>query len=156
MEGDWFHTGDLAEITNEGYVIVHGRKDNMIKTADGEIIYPEAIEYKLMTITGVVSAMVCAVNGHLTAILFLKENTPENQASVNAAVDRLNETLPNYSKLPDVRFRAKPFPMTTSLKIRRAEVMKELHGWAFRGAEGFPAILLFWIFIIGTGAHKSL
>ena len=156
MEGDWFHTGDLAEITNEGYVIVHGRKDNMIKTADGEKIYPEAIEDKLMTITGVVSAMVCAVNGHLTAILFLKENTPENQASVNAAVDRLYETLPNYSNLPDVRFRAKPFPMTTSLKIRRAEVMKELHGWAFRGAEGFPAILLFWIFIIGTGAHKSL
>lgn len=126
MEGEWFHTGDLAEITDEGYVIILGRKDNMIKTADGEKIYPEAIEDKLLTIDGIASAMVCAVNNHLTAVLFLKENTPQKQAEVSAAVDQLNETLPNYAKIPDVRFRAKPFPMTTSLKIRRAEVMKEL------------------------------
>ena len=126
MEGDWFHTGDLAEITEENYVIILGRKDNMIKTADGEKIYPEAIEDKLLNTDGVASAMVCAVNNHLAAILYLKDNTEENQAAVRAAIDKLNETLPNYSKIPDVRFRSRPFPMTTSLKIRRAEVMKEL------------------------------
>ena len=126
MEGDWFHTGDLAEITDEGYVIILGRKDNMIKTADGEKIYPEAIEDKLLNIDGVASAMVCSLNNHLTAVLFLKDNSEEKQRKVSAAVDKLNEAMPNYSKIPDVRFRSKPFPMTTSLKIRRAEVMKEL------------------------------
>lgn len=126
MEGDWFHTGDLAEITDEGYVIILGRKDNMIKTADGEKIYPEAIEDKLLNIDNVAAAMVCSLRNHLTAVLFLKENTAEKQRAVSAAVDRLNEALPNYSKITDVRFRTKPFPMTTSLKIRRAAVMREL------------------------------
>lgn len=126
IDGEWFHTGDLAEITDENYVIIMGRKDNMIKTADGEKIYPEAIEDKLLNIDGVMSAMVCALNNHLTTVLFLKDNTEQKQREVSEAVDKLNETLPNYSKITDVRFRSNPFPMTTSLKIRRAEVMKEL------------------------------
>lgn len=126
MEGDWFHTGDLAEITDEGYVIILGRKDNMIKTADGEKIYPEAIEEKLLNIDNVASAMVCSLHNHLTAILFLKDNAEEKQRAVLEAVETLNETMPNYAKIPDVRFRTKPFPMTTSLKIKRAQVMQEL------------------------------
>ncbi len=126
MEGDWFHTGDLAEITNEGYVIILGRKDNMIKTPNGEKVYPEAWEDRLLNIRGVAGAMVANVNSHLTAILFLKEDSPENRTAVEKAVDGINTRMPSYEKILDVRFREKPFPMTTSLKIKRGEVMKEL------------------------------
>ena len=126
MEGDWLHTGDIAEITEEGYVIILGRKDNMIKTCNGEKVYPEAWESKLQNIRGVGAAMVADVNNHLTAILFLKDDTPENREAVEKAVDAINARMPNYEKILDVRFREKPFPMTTSLKIKRGEVMKEL------------------------------
>lgn len=126
IQDGWFHTGDLAEITNEGYVIIHGRKDNMIKTPNGEKIYPENWENRLLNIGGVSAAMVANVNDHLTAILFLKEDSPEKRAAVVEAINGINATLPNYEKIPDVRFREKPFPMTTSLKIRRGVVMKEL------------------------------
>ena len=98
----------------------------MIKTADGEKIYPEEIEDKLLDIDEVTSAMVCAVHGHLTAVLFLKENSEENRKKVTEAIDRINSGAANYCKIADIRFREKPFPMTTSLKIRRAEVMKEI------------------------------
>lgn len=128
MENGWFHTGDLAEITDEGYVIIHGRKDNMIKTQNGEKIYPEVWESRLSMIGGVAAAMVADVDDHLTAILFLKEDSPEKREAVIGAVDAMNAHLPGYEKILDVRFREKPFPMTTSLKIRRKEVMKELEG----------------------------
>ncbi len=126
MEDGWFHTGDLAEITGEGYVIIHGRKDNMIKTSSGEKIYPEVWESRLSTIEGVSAAMVANVDDHLTAILLLKEDAPERREAAIRAIDAMNAALPGYEKILDVRFRDKPFPMTTSLKIKRREVMGEL------------------------------
>ena len=138
MENGWFHTGDLAEITDEGYVIIHGRKDNMIKTANGEKIYPEVWESRLSMIPGVASAMVANVDDHLTALLFLKEDAPEKRDAVIRAIDGMNTSLPGYEKILDVRFREKPFPMTTSLKIRRKEVMAELSS-APRKAAFVPA-----------------
>ena len=130
----WFHTGDLAEITDENYVIILGRKDNMIKTPNGEKVYPENWENRLLTIPGVAAAMVAEVRGHLTALLFLKQDTPEIRRAVEETIGRINEGLPNYEKIPDVRFREKPFPMTTSLKIRRGEVMRELEAASRDGA----------------------
>lgn len=126
MHDGWFHTGDLAEITNEGYVIIRGRKDNMIKTPNGEKVYPEDWEDRLHSITGVTSAMVANVRQHLTAILFLKDDTQALREAIISAVDAINAQLPNHEKVLDIRFREKPFPMTTSMKIRRREVMREM------------------------------
>lgn len=138
MEDGWFHTGDLAEITDEGYVIIRGRKDNMIKTPNGEKIYPEVWESRLSMIPGVSGAMVANVSDHLTAILFLKEDTPEKREAVIQKIDAMNTDRPGYEKIPDVRFRDKPFPVTTSMKIKRREVMRELEQSA-RGSLYVPA-----------------
>ena len=124
----WFHTGDLAEITDDGYIIINGRKDNMIKTSNGEKIYPEEWEKRLSTIDGVSAAMVANIDDHLTAILLLKDDTVDNRAAANKAIDVINAGLPGYEKILDVRFREKPFPMTTSMKIKRREVIKEFSG----------------------------
>ncbi len=126
LKDGWFHTGDLAEITDENYVIIKGRKDNMIKTPNGEKVYPEAWENRLLNIPGVTSAMVANIHDHLTAILFLKDDSPELREAIIKTVDQINGSLPNYEKIPDVRFREKPFPMTTSLKIKRGLVLEEI------------------------------
>ena len=126
MENGWFHTGDLAEITDEGYVIIHGRKDNMINTSNGEKIYPEVWESRLSMIEGVSAAMVANVDDHITAILFLRDDAPEKRAAIVKAIDSINAGLPGFERILDVRFREKPFPMTTSLKIKRHVVMQEL------------------------------
>lgn len=126
IENGWLHTGDLAEITDENYVIIRGRKDNMIKTSSGEKIYPEAWESKLSMIEGVSAAMVANVDDHLTAVLFLKEDASQKREATIRAINALNAALPNYERIMDVRFREKPFPMTTSLKIKRGIVMGEL------------------------------
>ncbi len=122
----WLHTNDLAEITDEGYVIIHGRKDNMIKTSNGEKIYPENWEARLHNLPAVAAAMVAQVEDHLCALVLLREDSPEQRDTVRQAVDRVNASLPGYEKILDLRFREKPFPMTTSLKIKRGEVLREL------------------------------
>ena len=43
IKNGWLHTGDIASMTKDGYLYVHGRMDNMIIRA-GINIYPEEIE----------------------------------------------------------------------------------------------------------------
>ncbi len=42
----WFHTGDMAIITDKGQVKICGRIKNLFKTSNGKYINPEAIEAK--------------------------------------------------------------------------------------------------------------
>ena len=128
MDGEWFHTGDMGEIKEDGHVIVYGRKDNLIKLSNGEKVYPEEWEDVLAKIEGVTAVMVCAIGDHLAALLYLKFDSKEAREKINAQIAGINEQKPGYEKIMDVRFRETPFPMTSSMKIKRKEVMLELSG----------------------------
>ncbi len=43
-EEGWFHTGDIAEIDEEGYIKITGRIKNMIVLGGGKKIFPEEVE----------------------------------------------------------------------------------------------------------------
>ncbi|MCX7008985.1 MAG: o-succinylbenzoate--CoA ligase, partial [Kiritimatiellaeota bacterium] len=53
----WFATGDLGALDADGYLTVHGRKDNMF-ISGGENIQPEEIEQALLALPGVAAAVV--------------------------------------------------------------------------------------------------
>jgi len=53
----WFHTKDLGIQTSDGFLIVHGRKDNLF-ISGGENIQPEEIEEAFLDLPGVSEAVV--------------------------------------------------------------------------------------------------
>lgn len=56
----WFHTGDLGSFDDQGFLVVHGRKDFMM-ISGGENIHPEEIEMTLLELEGIERAAVAAV-----------------------------------------------------------------------------------------------
>lgn len=47
MTGEYFHTGDIGEIDNEGYLKITDRKKEIFKTSGGKYIVPTLIENQL-------------------------------------------------------------------------------------------------------------
>jgi len=47
MEGEWFHTGDLGAIDDDGFIQVTGRKKEIIVTAGGKNVAPAVLEERL-------------------------------------------------------------------------------------------------------------
>ena len=50
---DWFYTGDLAKIDEEGFIFISGRKKSVIVLKNGKNIFPEEMEGLINKIEGV-------------------------------------------------------------------------------------------------------
>ena len=50
---NWFYTGDLAKIDEEGYIFIRGRKKSVIVLKNGKNIFPEEMENLVNKIEGV-------------------------------------------------------------------------------------------------------
>ena len=57
--GGWLTTGDVGEIDDDGRLIVHGRRGDLIITG-GENVWPEPVEEVLATVAGVADVAVAA------------------------------------------------------------------------------------------------
>ncbi|OGY46870.1 MAG: hypothetical protein A2840_00430 [Candidatus Buchananbacteria bacterium RIFCSPHIGHO2_01_FULL_47_11b] len=66
----WFHTGDLGFLTQDGFLVVIGRKKEMISLSNGKIVWPEQVELLLTNDRFITSAMVVGHNrAYLSALL---------------------------------------------------------------------------------------
>ena len=122
----WMHTGDLARMDPDGYVVIEGRiKDMVIR--GGENIYPREIEEFLYTHPAIQDVQVIGVpdakyGEELMACIILK---PGAEPLDEAAVAEFCRGRLAHFKIPryvDVR---ESFPMTVSGKIRKVEMREE-------------------------------
>jgi len=75
----WFHTGDLGEIDDDGYVKITGRKKEIIVTAGGKNVAPAVLEERLKSHRLVSQAMVVGDNRPFIGALVTLE--PEELAA---------------------------------------------------------------------------
>ncbi|PTT70224.1 AMP-binding protein [Arthrobacter sp. HMWF013] len=122
----WMHTGDLARMDADGYVVIEGRiKDMVIR--GGENIYPREVEEFLFSHPSIQDVQVIGVpdaryGEELMACIILKPGAEPLDAA--AVAEFCRGQLAHY-KIPryvDIR---ESFPMTVSGKIRKVEMREE-------------------------------
>jgi long-chain acyl-CoA synthetase len=153
MEGDgWFHTGDLGEVDDEGFVRITGRKKEILVTAGGKNVAPAVLEDRLR---GHLLIDQCIVVGDgqpfIAALVTLDRDSvpvwaeqhgksrniadlvddPDLHAEVEAAVEDANkavskaESIRKFTILAD-EWTEEGGQLTPSLKLKRNVVMREL------------------------------
>ncbi|RKE19044.1 long-chain fatty acid--CoA ligase [Streptomyces sp. TLI_171] len=76
LEADgWFHTGDIGELGEGGYLRITDRKKDMFKTSGGKYVAPSEVEGKFKAICPFVSNILVIGNGrnYCTALIGLDE-----------------------------------------------------------------------------------
>jgi long-chain acyl-CoA synthetase len=70
-EDGYLHTGDIGELTPDGFLRITDRKKEMFKTAGGKYVAPQVIENKLMESTLIAQVMVIGENQRFPAALIV-------------------------------------------------------------------------------------
>jgi acetyl-CoA synthetase len=132
--GRWIRTRDLARLDDDGYVWYQGRNDDLIKSA-GYRIGPAEVEDTLLKHPAVAEAAVVAspdlVRGSIVkAFIRLREGVTPSPALVIELQQKVKSDLAAYKYPREIEF-VDEFPLTSSGKIRRAELRRrELHAKA--------------------------
>ncbi len=114
----WLKTGDLAEINQQGFVKIIGRKKELFKSSNGKFIHPILLEQKLLEkINFIADAMVIGDNrSFVSALLFIDE----------IATDNLRKKIaPNLSNIDFTK--SQPFIKIINDKIN--QINQQLDHW---------------------------
>ncbi len=121
----WMHTGDLAEMDEDGYVNIVGRIKEMV-IRGGENVYPREIEEFLYSHPAISDVQVIGVpdkkyGEELMAWVKLKEGEQISDAELRAyCQDKIAYfKIPRYWKFVD------GFPMTVTGKVRKVQMREE-------------------------------
>ena len=153
MTDDFFHTGDIGEFDNDGFLKITDRKKEMFKTSGGKYIAPQLIENTMKQSRFIEQIMVIGDGQKMPAAFiqpsfdFVKEwakihkinlgttNTEIISSTkvierIQEEVDQLNEKFGNWEKIkrfeltPDV-WSIEEGHLTPTLKLKRKVVMEK-------------------------------
>ncbi|MEU8541624.1 long-chain fatty acid--CoA ligase [Streptomyces sp. NPDC048717] len=146
----WFHTGDIGELSNDGYLRITDRKKDLFKTSGGKYIAPTEVEGQFKAVCPFVSNMIVlgADRNYCTALIALDEPSvlgwaaenglggktyvevvaaPQTQKLIEGYVARLNEGLQRWQTIKKFRLLPRDLDvehgeLTPSLKMKRPVV----------------------------------
>ncbi|NJP99447.1 AMP-dependent synthetase/ligase [Streptomyces zingiberis] len=154
LEADgWLHTGDIGELSPDGYLRITDRKKDLIKTSSGKYIAPAEVEGQFKAVCPFVSNILVhgADRNYCTALIALDEVTvmkwaeehgmagkpyaevvasPQMVEVIDGYVRRLNEGLQRWQTIKKFRLLPRDLDvehgeLTPSLKLKRPVVERE-------------------------------
>ena len=124
----WFHTGDLGSIDSDGYLSVHSRTNELLKTSTGEYVRAVYIEHQLKANKDIDQVLVIA-DGKKFASALIFSNSSKDDKSIDRLVKKLNRKLNRFEQIKKYVV-IKEIPtiqkglLTPSQKLRRDKVLK--------------------------------
>ena len=86
LKDGWFHTGDIGEIDDEGYLRITDRKKEMFKTSGGKYVAPQLIENKLKESSFVEQAIVIGSSRKFPSALLVPNYDSLRKACSDAGI----------------------------------------------------------------------
>ena len=140
---EWFYTGDLARIDEEGYIFICGRKKNVIVLKNGKNIFPEEMENLMNRIEGVEESFVFGKQMSddkndikIFAKLVYNQEIVENAYKVKGEdqiyqvisekVKEMNKIMPHYKAIRGIILTQEPLIKTTTNKIKRQNNLEKI------------------------------
>jgi long-chain acyl-CoA synthetase len=126
FDGEWFKTGDLATIDDEGFITIAGRTKEIIVTSSGKNITPTNIEEKIAKHSSVSVAVVYGdERPYLVALIEADDGAGEDD--VQKAIDEANADLAKIEqvkkfKIIDRELSEDEGELTPTLKLKREKV----------------------------------
>jgi long-chain acyl-CoA synthetase len=128
----WLATGDLGHLTADGFLVIDGRRKELLKTAYGKYLHPAKVEAMLRALPGVAEAMVVGEGRpYCAALLWTEEPDGAAPAGLEEAMAALNAHLEQPEQVR--RWVVLPYDLTveggeltTNLKLRRTVVAARL------------------------------
>ena len=152
----WFKTGDLGEITPDGWLQIKGREKELIVTGAGVNVYPDELEAVLNKTPGVRESCVIGLERgggeEVHAVLLLEAGAPKPEEVVGQA----NKSLDAMHQITGYTLWNEPeFPKTTTLKIKKFQVKEQIKKGSDAGEAGASRDLLINLLakITGTSAN---
>ncbi|MDR3764354.1 MAG: long-chain fatty acid--CoA ligase [Acidobacteriota bacterium] len=149
FEDDWFKTGDIGRIDEDGFLAITDRKKDLIKTSGGKFIAPQPIENTLKSNPLVAEAAILGDRRRFPSVVIIPAFTlledwardqgilynsrvelvanPKVQALYEIIVDQVNEGLARFERLKKVLLLAEELSvengtLTPTMKLRRRNV----------------------------------
>jgi long-chain acyl-CoA synthetase len=154
FEDDWFKTGDIGHLDDDGYLSITDRKKDLIKTSGGKFIAPQPIENSFKANVFVGEAAVVGDKRKFASVLIVpnfpvleewaaaheisfssrKELVRSSQvkALYQGVVDELNSHLAQFEKLKKFLLLPEELSiadgtLTPSMKLRRRHLEQRYH-----------------------------
>lgn len=152
MDGDWFHTGDLGEIDDDGFIRITGRKKDILVTSGGKNVAPQPLEEQLRLDPLISQAVVVGDGKQFVGVLItlneeelaswkdkrgIPADTPVSKLAedpnlrgeVQDAINLANKTVSNAEAIKKFRILPRDLTeedgeLTATLKVKRPVVLQ--------------------------------
>jgi long-chain acyl-CoA synthetase len=167
-EDGWFHTGDLGEMTADGFLRITGRLKNLFKLSTGKFVMPQPLEGALESETLIEHALVVGEGQkYCAALLFMNADAlhafarryglgPDEprrllehealQKQVCSLIRQANGDLPHWSKIKRVALVLGEITidndmLTPTMKVRRDRVLENYRAYVEALFRPVPGVL---------------